>query len=120
MDNLFYDANNTLYTADDIRRALTETGAADCDALFIHSDVMFGRPAEGFRKKDYLNTLYEIVSDLGVKLIIPTFTYSFPNHEDYDNLNSKTSMGAFNAYVRKCRADTEQTIRCCLFLFPRN
>ena len=101
MDKLFYDHDNHLYTVEDIRKALNETGAADCDALFIHSDVMFGRPAESFRKKDYLNTLYEIVSDLGVKLIIPTFTYSFPNHEEYDILNSKTSMGAFNEYVRK-------------------
>ena len=101
MEKLFYDADNRLYTAEDIRRTLMEIGAADCEALFIHSDVMFGRPAEGFRKKEYLNTLYEILNTLNVNLIIPTFTYSFPNNEEYDIENSKTSMGAFNEYVRK-------------------
>ena len=102
MEKLFYDADNRLYTAEDIREALLETGAADCDALFIHSDVMFGRPAEGFRKKEYLSALYGIVQETGVKnLIIPAFTYSFPNHEEYDIVNSRTSMGAFNEYVRK-------------------
>lgn len=102
MEKLFYDADNTLYTVEDIRNALTETGAGDCDALFIHSDIMFGRPAEGFKKREYLETLYQIILSLGVReLIIPTFTYSFPNHEDYDILNSRTSMGAFNEYIRK-------------------
>ena len=102
MEKLFYDADNRICTANDIRNALKETGAADCEVLFIHSDVMFGRPAEGFKRREYLETLYKIVTSLGVKeLIIPTFTYSFPNHEDYDIANSKTSMGAFNEYVRK-------------------
>lgn len=102
MEKLFYDSDDRLYTADDVREALTETGAGDCDVLFIHSDVMFGRPAEGFKKKEYLNTLYGILRETGAgKLIVPTFTYSFPNGEDYDIENSRTSMGAFNEYLRK-------------------
>ncbi len=102
MFNLFYDADNTIYSIEDVKRALIETGAADCETLFIHSDVMFGRPAPGFKRKEYLSTLYEIVADLGVNnLIIPTFTYSFCNNEDYDIAKSKTSMGAFNEYARK-------------------
>ena len=102
MEKLFYDSDDRLYTADDVRQSLIETGAGDCDALFIHSDVMFGRPAEGFRKKEYMSTLCEIVRGLGVrKLIVPTFTYSFPNGEDYDIENSRTYMGAFNEYMRK-------------------
>ena len=102
MERLFYDADNRLFTAEDIRNALIETGAADCRILFVHSDVMFGRPAEGFRKKEYLETLYQILLDLGIEaLIIPTFTYSFCNHEDYDIRNSRTFMGAFNEYIRK-------------------
>lgn len=102
MDKLFYDSDNTLYTADDVRKGLLDTGAADCETLFIHSDVMFGRPAEGFRKSAYLSTLYQIVRSLGVKnVIVPTFTYSFCNHEEYNIDKSKTSMGAFNEYVRR-------------------
>ena len=102
MFNLFYDADNTIFSIKDVKRALIETGAADCETLFIHSDVMFGKPAPGFKRKEYLSTLYEIVADLGVKnLIIPTFTYSFCNNGDYDIVKSKTSMGAFNEYARK-------------------
>ena len=102
MEKLFYDSDNQLFTTENIRNALIETGAADCKYLFIHSDVMFGRPAEGFKRRVYLETLYQIVTSLGVKeLIIPTFTYSFPNHEDYDIANSKTYMGAFNEFIRK-------------------
>lgn len=102
MDKLFYDENDKVYTAEDIRNILLRIGAADCETLFIHSDVMFGRPAEGFKRKDYLSTLYEILLSLKVKsIIVPTFTYSFPNGEKYDVVNSKTSMGAFNEFVRK-------------------
>lgn len=102
MINLFYDSNNRLFTNEDIKHALLSVGAKDCEALFIHSDVMFGKPVEGFKRREYLNTLYEIIGSLGVKnLIIPTFTYSFCNSEDYDIEKSRTSMGAFNEFIRK-------------------
>ena len=102
MEKLFYDADNNLYTVNQLKEYLLQIGANDCESLFIHSDVMFGKPAEGFKKKEYLNTLFQLLSSLGVNnLIVPTFTYSFPNHEDYNIISSKTSMGAFNEYVRK-------------------
>ncbi len=102
MNGLFFDSDNRLYSAEDIKEALLNVGASDCETLFIHSDVMFGRPAEGFKRKEYLGTLYEIVAGLNIKnIIVPTFTYSFCNNEDYDVTGSKTSMGAFNEYVRK-------------------
>ncbi len=102
MDILFYDEDGQPYVIEDLRDGLRNIGAADCETLFIHSDVMFGRPAEGFKRREYLKILYEVLLDLGVKnIIVPTFTYSFPNHEDYDITNSKTSMGVFNEYVRK-------------------
>lgn len=102
MDILFYDADNHPYTVEVIKEILINVGAADCETLFIHSDVMFGRPPEGFRRKEYLGTLLGLIEDLNVKnLIVPAFTYSFCNNEDYDISNSKTSMGAFNEFVRK-------------------
>lgn len=102
MDRLFYDSDDRLYSVNDFREALISIGAADCETLFIHSDVMFGRPAEGFKRREYLDTLYEIISGLNVKnLIVPTYTYSFCNNEDYDIAGSKTSMGAFNEHIRK-------------------
>ncbi len=102
MNELFYDADNSLITRNKVRDALLHIGAADCQVLFIHSDVMFGTPAPGFKRKDYLATLYEIIESIGVpQIIVPTFTYSFCNHEDFDIISSKTSMGVFNEYVRK-------------------
>lgn len=98
----FIDSDNSLFTESDIGKALLEIGAHDCDILFVHSDIMFGRPAGRFNRKEYLSELYQLLSELDVpNIIVPTFTYSFCNGEDYDVINSKTSMGAFNEYVRK-------------------
>ncbi|MDO5154433.1 MAG: AAC(3) family N-acetyltransferase [Eubacteriales bacterium] len=102
MEILFFDKDDRGYTRDDIYNVLKLIGADDCETLFIHSDVMFGRPGPKFNRKEYLSILYEILCSLNVKNIIaPTFSYSFCNGEDYDVLKSKTSMGAFNEYIRK-------------------
>ena len=101
MNGLFSDNGGKIYSAQDIYDSLRNIGADDCDVLFIHSDVMFGNPLPGFKRREYLGTLYRVVEDLNVKhIIVPTFTYSFCNNEDYDVKSSKTSMGAFNEHVR--------------------
>ena len=102
MDTLFIDVNGKSYTLNDLRDSLRCVGAADCETLFIHSDIMFGVPAKGFRRNELLELLYQALVELNVpNIIIPAFTYSFCNHEDFDVVKSKTSMGAFNEYVRK-------------------
>ena len=99
---LFNDSVGHACTDHDLGKCLLDVGAADCETLFIHSDIMFGIPAKGFRRTELLETLYQAVASLKVSnVIIPTFTYSFCNHENYDVLNSKTSMGSFNEYYRK-------------------
>ena len=102
MDTLFVDKNGKHYNAENIYYELKEIGADDCETLFIHSDVMFGSTLAGFKRNEYLGTLYEIMLEMKVKnIIVPTFTYSFCNAENYDVRNSRTSMGAFNEYIRK-------------------
>ena len=102
MQALFHDADGNNISAEDIYNTLKEVGAGDCDTLFIHSDIMFGVLDKSIRRKELLQTIHDQVIRIGVKnLIVPTFTYSFPNHEDYDVTSSKTSMGAYNEYVRK-------------------
>lgn len=101
MDALFIDGDGRGYDAGDVLRALKSVGADDCEALFIHSDVFFGNPPADFNRKEYLQILYKILTELHVPLIVPTFTYSFCNHEDYDVRKSKTSMGALNEYIRR-------------------
>lgn len=102
MIELFCDMNGKVFSKEDLHESLLQVGAADCETLFIHSDIMFGTPAKGFRRTELLETLYQVIASLNVpNVIIPAFTYSFCNHEDYDVLNSKTSMGSFNEYYRK-------------------
>lgn len=102
MTELFYNEKGVSVSDKDLRKSLLQLGAADCETLFIHSDIIFGTPAKGFRRNDFLELLYQSLLELNVpNIIIPTFTYSFCNHEDFDVVKSKTSMGSFNEYVRK-------------------
>lgn len=102
MTTLFIDKDGKAYDAEDVRKALYQIGAHDCETLFIHSDIMFGTAPPDFNRREYIGALYEVVCSLGVKNIItPAFTYSFCNHEEYDVSKSRTSMGAFAEYVRK-------------------
>lgn len=102
MTTLFYGRDRKAYGAEEVGAALRQIGAEDCEILFIHSDIMFGTVPPDFNKREYLGTLYEVVCSLGVKnVVVPTFTYSFCNHEDYDVRASRTSMGAFSEFVRK-------------------
>lgn len=99
---LFFDRDGEGYTEEDVRRVLIDVGASDCETLFIHSDVVFGRPGEGFRRSDYLASMYRAISGIGVRnIIVPAFTYSFPNHEDYDVRDSRSLMGVLSEYIRR-------------------
>ena len=101
MNALFQDVDNNEISTETISDALREVGADQCDTLFVHSDIMFGMLVKGVKRKELLSLLYEQIEALGVtNLVIPTFTFSFPNHEDYDIVNSRTSMGAFNEFIR--------------------
>lgn len=99
---LFVDTDGNHYGAEDIYAALRNIGVQDCEALFIHSDIMFGNTVAGFNRRNYLNTIHQVFEDLKQDcLLVPTFTYSFCNNEDYNVKSSRTSMGAFNEYLRK-------------------
>lgn len=102
MSTLFIGSDQREYSADDVWNALKAVNADDCETLFLHSDIMFGKFAPGVKRNDFLSELYGALNSLGVKnLIVPTFTYSFCNNEVYDVNNSRTSMGALNEYIRK-------------------
>ncbi len=102
MDNLFWDDEGNAYTEESVLQAMLDVGAAECETIFLHSDIMLGRIAEGFRKREYIASLARAVKKLGVRnIIVPTFTYSFCNGEDYDVCKSKTFMGVLNEHLRK-------------------
>lgn len=99
---LFQDADKVWYTYSDVLARLKAVGAHDCDMLFVHTDIMFGIPAREIKRREYLDALSEALISLKVPtLLLPTFTFSFPNHEVYDVKNSKTSMGVLLEHMRK-------------------
>lgn len=99
---LFTDSGGRAYTQTDISTRLKAIGVQDCDILFVHTDVAFGRPNPALGRKGYLEGLYQALLELHVDtMIFPAFSYSFCNHEDYNVRESKTSMGALIEYVRK-------------------
>lgn len=101
MATLFIDSDNMEHTQNDFFEALKRIGADECQHLFIHSDIMFGRTPRGIRRSELLSALYESIDKLNVSsIIVPTFTYSFCNNEDYNVASSRTSMGALNEYIR--------------------
>ncbi|MDO5111465.1 MAG: AAC(3) family N-acetyltransferase [Clostridia bacterium] len=99
---LFEDADKICYTDADVLSRLKAVGAHDCDMLFVHTDIMFGIPNRDMKRREYLDALSEVLLSLNVPtLLLPTFTFSFPNHEVYDVRSSKTSMGVLLEHMRK-------------------
>lgn len=89
--------------------ALFRLDAPNCDVLFVHSDLSFGRIAHGLKRNELMNCLLDALLETKVKtLMFPTFTFSFCNQEVYDVDSSKTAMGMFPEYVRK-REDSYRT-----------
>lgn len=102
MGALFIDVNDMKYGTEELFSALKEIGADDCSTLFIHSDITMGRFPAGTKRSILLSEICSVLDGIGVEnIIVPAFTYSFCNGQDYDVQNSPTSMGALNEYIRK-------------------
>lgn len=100
MERVLFHSGTGDVTAGQIRAALQAVGAADCDILYIHTDMTFGLPA--LKRRELLAELLGLIESLGVgTLVFPTFTFSFCNDEVFDVQNSSTPMGALNEYARK-------------------
>ncbi|GBU26650.1 hypothetical protein R84B8_00160 [Treponema sp. R8-4-B8] len=99
-ENILFKGNTgSLITNKQISDSLKNLGANKCDILYVHTALNFGIPM--IKKLSLLEELYLIFMDLAVPtLIFPTFTFSFPNKEDFNVQNSKTPMGLFNEYFR--------------------
>lgn len=97
---LFNSQSGTVSNTEMLEK-LHEIRAQDCDVLYIHTDMNFGLPIKGMKRKEIFAALYEVIKSLNVKtLVFPTFTFSFCNKEVYDVQNTKTAMGSLNEYIR--------------------
>jgi len=89
-------------TTSDLLRGLESVGAADCQLLYLHSELSFGKPNPALGKTGLLEAVLETILELGVPtLVVPTFTFSFCNGVAYDAKQSRSKMGALNEYIRR-------------------
>lgn len=82
---------------------LKKIGIHEGDDICVHSQLFgIGKPLLG--KNEFLRIITEILLEAVGKegtLIMPTFSYSFCRNEDYDVLNSKSTVGILSEYYRK-------------------
>lgn len=96
---LFHSPNGDV-CAQNFVENLKSIGAAECDVLYIHTDIAFGLPA--LKRGHLLEEMLNVLDSLGVgTLVFPTFTFSFCNNEPFNVQKSRTAMGAINEYIRK-------------------
>lgn len=93
------------YTKQELKRALLALGVSNGDILFCHSNIGFlGIPKEASTKNEIMNLIVETIMEvLGPEgtFVVPTFTYSFGNNEDFDLHSTRSNCGALSEYVRE-------------------
>lgn len=101
-DIVLFNTKQGTLTQQDFYDALVSLHAMDCEYLFIHSTVNFGLPNPELTKKELLSALLDAVLALNVKnVLVPTYTFSFCNKENFDVQSTKSSMGMFSEFFRK-------------------
>lgn len=97
----FLAGDGSWVTSSTILAALDRVGAAACRILYLHTGMTFGLPNPELPRRELLNHLWELIADLGVpSVLLPTFTFSYCNGEDYDVQRSRSRMGALNEHLR--------------------
>ncbi len=87
---------------EDFVDALSQLGACDCKTLFVHSDVMFGTMNPEIKRREFIASLLHIFDCLNVEnIIMPVFSYSFNNGNDFNVKESRSLMGTLSEAFRK-------------------
>lgn len=93
------------YCQQDIIRALHTLGVRKGDVLFCHSNIGFLGVPKGCQNIDEIvSCLYEaFVKVIGPEgtLVLPTFTYSFPQGKIYDPEKTPSDCGIFSEKIRQ-------------------
>jgi aminoglycoside 3-N-acetyltransferase len=100
---LFKSQSGEWVTRSSLLEALSGLGASGRDVLYVHTDISsFGQSNPELGRSGLLEALTGILLDLEPgTLLMPTFTFSFCNGEDYDVAKSRTKMGVLNDYFRR-------------------
>ena len=100
--SLFQLRDGSWITSSHLLSLLEKVRAQDARVLYMHTGLTFGAPNPGLSRRELLGHLYDVVASLGVPtLLVPTFTFSFCNGNDYGVQTSRSKMGALNEYIRK-------------------
>ncbi len=98
---------NVQYDYNSVKSALKLLGITKNDTLFTHSNIgFFGIPAEGksidIACEIIFKALRDVIGDKGT-IVVPTFTYSFPESKTFNYDEPSKSCGIFSEYVRKLK-----------------
>jgi aminoglycoside 3-N-acetyltransferase len=92
------------YSRQDISNALRSLPIGKGDVVFSHSNLaFFGKPEGNLSKNDICEMFFDAIMDVigpNGTLVVPTFTYSFPNGEDFCVASTPSKMGMFAEWVR--------------------
>jgi aminoglycoside 3-N-acetyltransferase len=91
-----------MITAEDIASALSGLGVEPTDTLFVHSGLHSALRVEGQDAHGKLSTIVDALGAAvpGGALIMPTFTYSFCEGEQFDLRESPSAVGALTEHFR--------------------
>lgn len=96
--------NNYNYSKEDIIHTLQRVDLVKGDSIFVHSNLGFFGTMKGAKTKDdyckiFRDSIFEVIEMDGT-LIVPTFTYSFFNKEDFDLEKTPSACGMFSEWIR--------------------
>jgi aminoglycoside 3-N-acetyltransferase len=99
---LFHTPDGQSLTTAGLAAALEKVGAAGADTVYMHTAMNFGAPDPRLSRQDLLGLMLEAILSTGIRnLLVPVFTFSFCNGQDYDVQTSRSRMGALNEHIRK-------------------
>jgi len=107
MSKTLFVGENGPVTSVSLLDGLREVKADDCDLLYVHSALSFGKVESTIKRSEVLEEIYVTLMTLDVPtLCFPTYTFSFCNGENFNVDSSKSQMGALNEYVRVANNST--------------
>ena len=84
-EKILFKSQHSLITASDIRNSLEQVEAYDCEILYIHTGLDFGIPNREIPRSQFLSEIFDVILSLNINtLIMPTFTFSFCNQENFN------------------------------------
>ncbi|MDC0038087.1 AAC(3) family N-acetyltransferase [Gammaproteobacteria bacterium] len=92
------------YTESDLRQAICSLPLRRGDVVYCHSAIGFFGRMENCSNANALSSIIfdcivDVIGSVGT-LLVPTYTYSFPQGLDYDSLSDASEMGVFAEWVR--------------------